>query len=110
MRFQAKSKSRFRSREAASKAGKRSQQVQSQRRIAAACGEGPLRRPDEGTVIRIITVEDCIAKTSVRIVVRQARRKNQVVPSVFGRRGNPVGWDRIMRRLREVCVCRWIEE
>lgn len=70
----------------------------------------PLRRPDAGTLIRTIIVVDHIAGTSTEIQVRQAERKNQVIPSVFGRVGNPVGWDRIMRRLRAICVCRWIEE
>lgn len=103
-------RTKFGSRENARRAGLRSQQVQSERRIAAAGGELPLRRPDAGTLIRTIIVIDHLAGTSTEIQVRQAERKNQVIPSVFGRVGNPVGWDRIMRRLRKVCVCRWIEE
>jgi hypothetical protein len=86
--------------------GRRSQVVQRQKRAGREC----LRRPEAGTVLSRITVEDCVAGTSMRIVVRQGRRKNQVVPEVFGRQGQPVGWDRIMRRLRALCVCRWIEE
>ena len=68
-----------------------------------------LRRPDEGTLLRTIRVTDDIAGRSVEVKVYQAARKNQVVAECFGRRGRPCGWDRIVRRLRALWVCRWIE-
>jgi hypothetical protein len=66
-------------------------------------------RPDAGTPLRTITIEDHISGCSKRIVVRQAARKNQVVSECFGAMGGPVGWDRIMRRIRKYCVVRWLE-
>ena len=85
--------------------GRRSQVVQAARRAGREC----LRRPEEGTLLRTIRVTDEVAGWSMAIRVYQADRKNQVVAEVFGRRGRPTGWDRIVRRLRSLCVCRWIE-
>jgi hypothetical protein len=110
MRFTASRKRyKFGSRAACSRGGIRSQQVQAERRIAEACGEPPTRRPGEGTLLRTIIVVDHLAGTSTAIEIRQAERKNQIIPAVFGRAGNPVGWDKVMRRLRAVCVYRWLE-
>lgn len=106
-KYRLKSSYKFGSREACVRGGKRSQQVQEERRMQ---GPEPLRRPDAGTLLRTVTIVDHLLGTSVEVQVRQAERKNQVIPVVFGRVGKPVGWDKIVRRLRAICVCRWIEE
>lgn len=66
-------------------------------------------RPEPGTPLRTITIEDHIDGCSKRIIVRQAARKNQVIAECFGEKGNPVGWDKIMSRIRKYCVVRWLE-
>lgn len=67
------------------------------------------RRPFAGTPLKTITIKDHITGKILKIEVIQADRKNQVRTWCNGKLGNPVGWDKIMRRIRKFCVIRWLE-
>jgi hypothetical protein len=67
-----------------------------------------IERPEVGLLLKTIRVTDEIAGASIEIKVRQAQRLNQVVAECFGRASKPIGWDKIIRRLRQRCVVRWL--
>ncbi len=67
------------------------------------------RRPFEGTPLKTITIKDHITGDVLVIDVMQARRKNQVRTFCNGKLGNPVGWDKVFRKVQKFCVIRWLE-
>ena len=67
------------------------------------------RVPHEGTPLKTITIKDHITGESTEIEVMQGKRKNQVRTFCNGKLGNPVGWDKVMRKVRKFCVVRWLE-
>jgi len=67
------------------------------------------RRPFAGTPLKTITIKDHITGETLEIDVMQADHKNQVFTYCNGKTGNPVGWDKIMRKVRKFCVVRWLE-
>lgn len=76
------------------------------KRLAATDDQIP--RPQEGMLIKIIRVTDELEGRSFEIKLLQASRINQVIAETFWRKSKPIGVDRVMRRLRERCVTRWI--
>ena len=67
------------------------------------------RVPLQGTPLYTITIEDHVSMNSKRIVVKQSSTKNRVYTDLFGTVGKPVGFDKIMRRIRKFLVIRWLE-
>lgn len=67
------------------------------------------RRPIAGTPLKTITIKDHLTGEVVEMDIMQADHKNQVFTYCNGKVGRPVGWDKIMRRLRKHCVVRWLE-
>ena len=65
--------------------------------------------PKVGLLLKTIRVTDEIEGRSFEIKIRQAQRLNQVIAETFGRTSKPIGMDLIMRRLRERCVVRWLQ-
>lgn len=67
------------------------------------------RRPFAGTPLKTITIKDHMTGEVLEIEVLQADHKNQVRTFCNGKLGNPVGWDKIFRKVRKFCVVRWLE-
>lgn len=93
-----------------SAAGRASQRVQRERRLA---GAAPARvgRPEPGLMLYRIRVDSLVGHAyGFEIVVRQATRLNQVTVEVFGQRSKPHGMDWLMRQLRKKLVTRWLPQ
>ena len=82
--------------------------ARARRRIAGPPPEPGIPRPVPRLKLHTIRVESHLAGTGFEIVVRQARRRNQVVVETFGRASKPHGIDWLTRHLRARLVTRWI--
>lgn len=69
-----------------------------------------ITRPAPGLLLKTIRVTDEVSLESFEVKIRQAPRLNQVTAETFGRVSKPIGMDRIMRRLRQRCVVRWLKD
>lgn len=72
-----------------------------------------MRPPDQGTVLKRIRVEDCIAGTGYTLELRQGSRRNAIEVYCFGRRVNLThgnGMDALFRFLRKQWALRWLVE
>jgi len=67
-----------------------------------------IERPKVGLLLKTIRVTDEVCGESFEIKVRQSSRLNQVTAETFGRISKPIGWDKIVRRLRGRCVVKWL--
>ena len=65
-------------------------------------------RPEPGRLLHTIRVESHVAGIGFELVVRQARRLNQVTVHCFGRASRPHGVDWLVRHLRARLVTRWL--
>ena len=64
-------------------------------------------RPEPGMLLHRIRVESPVSGPGFEVLVKQARRLNQVVLETFGRSSEPMGIDCLARNLRKRLVTRW---
>jgi hypothetical protein len=87
-------------------AGKVSQQVQAEKRMASECYYIP--RPLPGMLLKTIRVTDELSQHSFEIKVFQGTRLNQIVAETFGRKSGNHGCSWIASHLRKKLVTRWM--
>jgi hypothetical protein len=84
------------------------------RRVAAAAFRGnPVRPPAPGTLLKTLRVTDHLKGISYVVTLHQGRRRNAIVPLLFGRsfmRAASCGFDLLFRELRRRWSLRWIIE
>ena len=87
-------------------AGKVSQQVQAEKRMADPPDYIP--RPLPGMLLKTIRVTDELQGCSFEIKIRQGTRLNQIVAETFGRKSGAHGCSWLTAHLRQKLVTRWM--